>query len=82
MLGWVRQVARQRNNRKAKQKENWIRKKADNNICPGNALGGNDLGFGLNVDDDTQLGLNLAYFFTNRWNKKYSHQLHLSMMLM
>lgn len=29
---------------------------------------GGDLGFGLGVDDDTQLGLNVAYFVTDRWN--------------
>ena len=29
---------------------------------------GGDLGFGLDVDDDTQLGLNFAYFISDRWN--------------
>ncbi|MFT5840929.1 MAG: outer membrane protein [Flavobacteriales bacterium] len=29
---------------------------------------GGDLGFGLNVDDNTQLGLNFAYFVTNNWD--------------
>lgn len=31
-------------------------------------VGGGDLGFGLNVDNNTQLGLNFAYFFTDNWN--------------
>ena len=31
-------------------------------------VGGGDLGFGVDVEDDTQLGLNLAYFITDKWN--------------
>lgn len=31
-------------------------------------VGGANLGFGVNVDSDTQLGLNFAYFFTDNWN--------------
>lgn len=31
-------------------------------------VGGGDLGFGLNVDNNTQLGLNFAYFLTDNWN--------------
>jgi outer membrane protein len=31
-------------------------------------VGGGDLGFGLNVDSNTQLGLNFAYFITDNWN--------------
>jgi len=31
-------------------------------------LGGGDLGFGLNAGNDTQLGLNVAYFITDNWN--------------
>ena len=31
-------------------------------------LNGDNLGFGLNVDDNTQLGLNIAWFFTDKWN--------------
>ncbi|MFC3122000.1 OmpW/AlkL family protein [Agaribacter flavus] len=32
------------------------------------ALAGADLGFGLSVDNNTQVGLNLAYFLTNNLN--------------
>ena len=31
-------------------------------------VGGADLGIGVNVNSNTQLGLNLAYFFTPQWN--------------
>jgi outer membrane protein len=31
-------------------------------------VGGGDLGFVLNVDNNTQLGLNFAYFVTDNWN--------------
>ena len=31
-------------------------------------VGGGDLGFGLNVDNNTQVGLNFAYFVTDNWN--------------
>ena len=31
-------------------------------------VGGADLGTGVTVDNNTQLGLNLAYFFTDQWN--------------
>lgn len=31
-------------------------------------LNNGDLGFGLNVDNDTQIGLNFAYFLTDNWN--------------
>ena len=31
-------------------------------------LNGDNLGFGLNVDDNTQLGLNIAWFFKDKWN--------------
>lgn len=31
-------------------------------------VGGGDLGFGVNVDNNTQLGLNVAYFFNDKWN--------------
>lgn len=31
-------------------------------------LGGGDLGFGVDVDDNTQLGLNFAYFVSDKWN--------------
>ena len=31
-------------------------------------LAGGDLGFGVSVDNNTQLGLNFAYFITDRWN--------------
>lgn len=30
--------------------------------------GGTDTGLTLNVDNNTQLGLNFAYFFTDKWN--------------
>lgn len=32
------------------------------------SLAGGDLGFGVSVDNNTQLGLNVAYFITDRWN--------------
>ena len=32
------------------------------------SVAGGDLGFGVNVDNNTQLGLNVAYFVTDRWN--------------
>jgi len=31
-------------------------------------VGGGDLGFALNVDNNTQVGLNFAYFVTDKWN--------------
>ena len=32
------------------------------------SVAGGDLGFGVSVDNNTQLGLNVAYFVTDRWN--------------
>jgi len=32
------------------------------------SLAGGDLGFGVSVDSNTQIGLNLAYFITDKWN--------------
>ena len=32
------------------------------------SVAGGDLGFGVSVDSNTQLGLNIAYFVTDRWN--------------
>ncbi|WP_026376015.1 OmpW/AlkL family protein [Aestuariibacter salexigens] len=41
---------------------------SSSNIFVGGASSGADLGFGVNVDNNTQLGLNLAYFFDDQWN--------------
>lgn len=32
------------------------------------SLAGGDLGFGVNADGNTQIGLNFAYFLTDNWN--------------
>lgn len=51
----------------------WIVRVGATNVAPddssGNVfVGGNDLGIGVNVDSNTQLGLNFAYFVTPKWN--------------
>ena len=33
-----------------------------------NIIAGDDLGLGVTVDSNTQLGLNIAYFVTDKWN--------------
>ncbi len=33
-----------------------------------NIMAGSDLGLGVTVDSNTQLGLNIAYFVTDKWN--------------
>lgn len=33
-----------------------------------NIMAGSDLGLGVKVDSNTQLGLNVAYFVTDKWN--------------
>lgn len=51
----------------------WIVRVGATTVAPddssGNVfVGGNDLGIGVNVDSNTQLGLNFAYFVTPKWN--------------
>jgi outer membrane protein len=50
--------------------------------CSNVTVGGGDLGFGVNVDNNTQLGLNVAYFLMTNgtWNCLLQH--HSSMTLM
>lgn len=51
----------------------WVVRVGATNVAPddssGNVMvGGADLGVGVNVDSNTQLGLNIAYFFSPKWN--------------
>lgn len=51
----------------------WIVRVGATNVAPDDSsdnvfVGGNDLGLGVNVDSNTQLGLNFAYFVTPKWN--------------
>ncbi|MBT0586648.1 OmpW/AlkL family protein [Alteromonas oceanisediminis] len=48
------------------------------------SVAGGDLGFGLNISNDTQLGLNVAYFFSNNLNVEvlaatpFTHDVHVN----
>lgn len=57
----------------AYQKGDWVVRFGATSVSPDDSssnlvVGGSDLGLGVTVDSNTQLGLNLAYFFTDRWN--------------
>ena len=57
----------------AYEKGNWVIRAGVANTSPDAsssnvALNGGDLGFGVDVDDDTQVGLNFAYFINDKWN--------------
>jgi len=51
----------------------WIVRMGATNVSPDESssnvvVGGNNLGLGVNVGDNTQLGLNIGYFFAPRWS--------------
>lgn len=55
------------------EKGDWLVRAGATTVDPDDSsaniiVGGGDLGFGVNVDSNTQLGLNLAYFFADKWN--------------
>lgn len=57
----------------AHQKGDWLVRAGATSVVPddssGNVfVGGTDLGLGVEVDNSTQLGLNIAYFFADNWN--------------
>ena len=57
----------------AHQQGDWIVRGGLTTVAPDESTsnivaGGNDLGVALNIDNDTQLGLNVAYFITDKIN--------------
>jgi outer membrane protein len=73
----------------AYDKGDWVLRAGTTTVTPNEDssnvfVGGTDLGLGVSVENSTQLGLNVAYFFTPRWSLEvlaatpFSHDIELA----